>query len=68
MTYDEAIKTKTWLTNINTAIRLEDMSNGHLISSLKKCERENWRTRFIPLLQEELASRGFKQTHPELFL
>lgn len=68
MYYSDAIKHRIWLTRTNTNILVSQMSTDHILASLAKCQRDNWRTAFIPIFLEELANRGFKSTHPELFV
>lgn len=68
MYYSDSVKHKLWMTKSNTNIPVSSMSTDHILASLAKCQRDNWRTAFIPIFLEELANRGFKLTNPELFI
>jgi len=46
-----------WHTQDGRAIQIDKMDTKHIIFSLNKCIRENWRVRFIPLFREELEKR-----------
>ena len=59
---------KLWSTRSNDTLTVSDMTTAHILASLAKCQRDNWRTAFIPIFLEELEARGFKLTHPELFI
>ena len=41
-------------------IEIKDMETSHIINSLKKCKRQNWRVEAIPYLEAELKRRGVK--------
>lgn len=60
--------TPSWVTKSHERIPVTSMSTDHILASLAKCQRDNWRTAFIPIFLEELEARGFKSTHPELFI
>ena len=68
MYYSDSVKHKLWITKSNANIPVSSMSTDHILASLAKCQRDNWRTAFIPIFLEELEARGFKSTHPELFI
>lgn len=38
-------------------IEIKDMETSHIINSLKKCKRQNWRVEAIPYLEAELKRR-----------
>lgn len=57
-----------WVTKHHNGILVSDMSDGHIIASLNKCIRDKWRVAYIPVFLDELRSRGFDKTHPELFV
>lgn len=57
-----------WVTRDQTHIPVSMMTTPHILASLAKCQRDNWRTSYIPLFLSVLASRGLKDTHPELFI
>lgn len=57
-----------WQCRDGNVITIKSMSDGHIIASLNKCIREKWRTFAIPYFLDELKSRGFDKTHPELFI
>ena len=67
-TYRDHLARKLWLTRDARTLVIADMSTDHILASLAKCQRDNWRIAFIPIFLEELANRGFKSTHPELFV
>lgn len=62
------LSNRIWLTRDQTEIPISSMTSQHLLSSYYKCIRDNWRLSFVPLLLDELASRGYRTSHPELFL
>lgn len=62
------LKSKLWQTKDRSLIPISSMSDQHLLSSYYKCIRDNWRLSFVPLLLDELASRGYRTSHPELFI
>ena len=62
------VDNRTWLTRDNTEIQVSNMSSQHILSSYYKCVRDNWRTAFIPIFLDELSHRGYRTTHPELFI
>ena len=66
--YHNHLARKLWLTRDNLTVLIPSMSTDHILASLAKCQRDNWRIAFIPIFLEELANRGFKSTHPELFV
>lgn len=66
--YHDHLTRKLWLTRDHRTIPIYSMSTDHILAALAKCQRDNWRTAFIPIFLEELANRGFKSTHPELFV
>lgn len=68
MYYTDSVKHRLWITKSNARIPISSMSTDHILASLAKCQRDNWRTAFIPIFLEELEARGFKSTHPELFI
>ena len=68
MYYADAVKHKLWVTKSNARIPISSMPTDHILASLAKCQRDNWRTAFIPIFLDELEARGFKSTHPELFI
>ena len=41
-------------------IEIKDMETSHIVNSLKKCKRQNWRVEAIPYLEAELKRRGVK--------
>lgn len=51
------LEKKLWPTKDKGDIKISDMSAQHLNNALNKCKRDNWRTSFIPLLEEELNKR-----------
>ena len=57
-----------WITRYGKAITISSMTDAHIIYAYKKCIRDNWRLRYIPLFLEELESRGYRESHPELFI
>lgn len=57
-----------WITRDQTELPISSMSSQHLLSSYYKCIRDNWRLPFVPLLLAELATRGYRTSHPELFI
>lgn len=57
-----------WITKNYNRIPVSQMSTDHILASLAKCQRDNWRTAFIPIFLDELEARGFKSTNPELFI
>lgn len=59
---------KVWLTRDNRKLPIVEMSTDHILASLAKCQRDNWRMVFIPIFLEELTNRGLKTTNPELFI
>lgn len=62
------VDNRIWLTRDNTEIQVSSMSDTHILLSYYKCVRDNWRTTFIPIFLDELSHRGFRSTHPELFI
>ena len=62
------ISNHIWPTKDQSEIPISSMTSQHLLSSYYKCIRDNWRLSFVPLLLDELASRGYRTSHPELFL
>lgn len=66
--YNAYAKRSLWKPREGGLIKVPDMSTDHILAALAKCQRDNWRTAFIPIFLEELANRGFKSTHPELFV
>lgn len=68
MYYADSVKHRLWITKSNARVPISSMSTDHILASLAKCQRDNWRTAFIPILLEELEARGFKSTNPELFI
>lgn len=66
--YKAAITRKTWITKEEHFIPIPKMTSAHIIASLNKCIQDHWRTRYILLFLDELRSRGFATTHPELFV
>lgn len=66
--YRAAIASKKWIDRDYRVMSISSMSDAHIIASLNKCIREQWRVSYIPLFLEELRSRGFDKTHPELFI
>lgn len=68
MYYADSVKHGLWVTKSNAYIPISSMSTDHILASLAKCQRDNWRTAFIPTFLNELEARGFKSTHPELFI
>ena len=67
-TADYYTSNKLWPTRYQGDILVSDMTDSHILASLAKCQRDNWRLSFIPVFLAELESRGFKQSHPELFI
>lgn len=57
-----------WTTKSGNTIPINSMTDKHLLSSYLRCVKNNWRTEFIPALLEELEARGYKESHPELFI
>ena len=57
-----------WITRDQTELPISSMSSQHLLSSYYKCIRDNWRLPFVPLLLAELATRGYRTSHPEIFI
>ena len=57
-----------WLTKGNYHKSLFDMTDQYLLSTLEKCIRDQWRLSMIPFILDELVSRGYRKTHPELFI
>lgn len=57
-----------WRTSNKTELPISSMSSQHLLSSYYKCIRDNWRLPFVPLLLAELATRGYRTSHPEIFI
>ena len=57
-----------WTTKTYNTIPINSMTDEHLLSSYLLCVKNNWRTEFIPALFEELEARGYKESHPELFI
>ncbi len=68
MYYADSVKHRLWITKSNARVPISSMATDHILASLAKCQRGNWRTAFIPIFLEELEARGFKSTHPELFI
>lgn len=68
MYYSDSVKHKLWITKSYAHVPISSMSTNHILACLAKCQRDNWRTAFIPIFLEELTNRGFKLTHPELFI
>ena len=46
-----------WKTKDKKHIRIKEMSTQHIIFSINKIKRENWRVYYLPILQEELNKR-----------
>lgn len=46
-----------WVTKDQRHIEIKDMSTSHIINSIAKCKRDNWRLDAIPYLEAELQSR-----------
>lgn len=67
-TADYYTSNKLWPTRDQGDILVSAMTDSHILASLAKCTQDNWRLSFIPVFLSELESRGFKQTHPELFI
>ena len=65
---DYYISNKLWPTRDQGDIHVSAMADSHILASIAKCTRDNWRLSFIPVFLAELESRGFKQSHPELFI
>jgi hypothetical protein len=59
---------RVWPTKDQSELPISSMTPQHLLSSYYKCIRDNWRLSFVPLLLDELASRGYHTSHPELFI
>lgn len=58
-----------WITRDQTELPIiSSMSSQHLLLSYYKCVRDNWRLPFVPLLLAELATRGYRTSHPEIFI
>lgn len=57
-----------WITSDQTELPISSMSSQHLLLSYYKCIRDNWRLPFVPLLLAELATRGYRTSHPEIFI
>lgn len=57
-----------WITGDQTELPISSMSSQHLLLSYYKCIRDNWRLPFVPLLLAELATRGYRTSHPEIFI
>ena len=51
------ISKEIWYTQDGRAFQIDEMDTQHIIFSLNKCIKENWRVRFIPLFKEELKNR-----------
>lgn len=66
--YPASVTYKMWHDKQNRKFLISDMTTDHIIASLNKCIRDQWRTAHIPLFLDELRSRGVDKTHPELFI
>ena len=40
-------------------IEIKDMSTSHIVNSIAKCKRDNWRLEAIPYLEAELKRRDY---------
>lgn len=50
-----------WECKDHSIIKIKDMSDVHLRNSVKKIERENWRTFALPYLKKEIKRRNLKK-------
>ena len=66
--WDYYVDNKIWLTKTMCELPISSMEFSHIINCLWMCRTRNWRTSMIPVLLDELRSRGFAQSHPEYFL
>lgn len=62
------MSTHLWTTRANTSVPVSSMSDSHLLASLAKCLRDNWRLAYVLIFLNELASRGYRDTYPEFFI
>jgi len=57
-----------WLTKDDKIIRIPNMDTSHIVNSLSKCLRDNWRIAYIPTFLKELENRGLTNEYPEFFI
>ena len=53
------IKRGLWLTNSGITLKISEMTDSHLINSINRIERLDWRKDYLPLLKEELKRRKY---------
>ena len=49
-----------WIANGGNKINIKNMTTNHIINSINKCKRDNWRLEAIPYLEAELDRRCIK--------
>lgn len=55
----DLLENQLWETKDGRILPVSSMSTQHILNSLKKISRDNWRTAYAVLLKAELQKRGF---------
>lgn len=56
---EHLLENQLWKTKDGRILPVSSMSTQHILNSLKKISRDNWRTAYAVLLKAELQKRGF---------
>lgn len=59
--YDELTGEILWETKTFELIPVSQMTTSHIQNALRMCIKNNWRTEYIQIFQEELEKRNFKE-------